>query len=289
LNSPTVISTTSIFDLTPMEPVRLFDNFYYVGTKSVGSFVIDTKDGLVMIDTGWGEPDCSQFVNDMKSLGLNPRNINLILISHEHLDHYGGVPYLKKKVCPDAKVGMSTIGWNYLQARPAGPPENAYGYARPQSIDIFLTDGQKISWGNTIIQIISTPGHSYGCVSFIVPVIDNGMPHTVGIMGGLLLRPDWEMAYLYKSSIEYFQQFTRESNCDVGLRVHFWGYEAELTALRARKPGEANPFVIGTGKFESVYLQYFRNIFQSTIKQMPPEISPPPPPPWMKLSGPSFK
>jgi metallo-beta-lactamase class B len=279
LNSKAIANPT--LDMTPMEPTRLFDNFYYVGTRSVGAFIIYTKDGLIMIDTGWGGPDCIQFTNDMKKLGLNPDKIKLILISHEHLDHYGGVPYLKKNVCPDAKVAMSMIAWNYLQARPTGLPGGPYSNPRPQSIDMFLTDGQKITLGNIVVRIVATPGHTQGCVSFIVPVTDNGIPHMVGIMGGVVLSPDWDKAYLYKASIEYFQQFTREAKCDVGLVVHFWGYEAELNAIRARKPGEANPLVIGTKKFETVYLQEFRDNFQSTIKQMPPEVLPPPPP-WIK-------
>lgn len=135
--------------------------------------------------------------------------------------------------------------------------------------------------GNIVVQIISTPGHSWGCVSFIVPVTDNGKPHMAGIMGGTVLSPDWNNAYHYKASIEYFQRFTRKSKCDVGLGVHFSGYEAKLIALQARKPGEANPFVIGTEKFESVYLQQYRDRFQSAIKQMSPEVFPPAPP-WIK-------
>jgi metallo-beta-lactamase class B len=267
--------------LTPVEPTRLFDDFYFIGTQSVGAFVIDTKKGLIMIDTGWGGPDCSQFVNDIKKLGLNPDDIKLILISHEHLDHYGGVSYLKKNSCPDAKVAMSTIAWNYLQARPAGSPGGPFSNPRPQSIDMFLTDGRKISLGNTVVQIVSTPGHTAGCVSFIVPVTDKGIPHMVGIMGGVTLSRDWNNAYLYKSSIEYFQKFTREARCDVGLSTHFWGFEPIRIKLGVRKPAEVNPFVIGTEKFESEYLQQFRDIFQSTIKQMTPEVSPPVPP-WYK-------
>jgi metallo-beta-lactamase class B len=270
-----------IGDLTSVEPVRIFDNFYYVGTKSVGAFVVDTGKGLIMIDTGWGAADCVQMLNDIKKLGLNPGDIKHILISHEHLDHYGGVPYLKKNVCPEAKVAMSIIGWNYLQARPAGSPGGPYSDPRPQSIDIFLIDGQKMALGNTTIQIVATPGHTWGCVSFIVPVTDNGIPHAIGIMGGGGLSPDWDKAYHYKASIEYFQRFTREAKCDVGLSVHFWGQEIKIERLRSRKPGQANPFVIGTEKFESVYLQEFRDRFQSTLKQIPPEMTPPPPP-WAK-------
>jgi metallo-beta-lactamase class B len=269
-----------IFDLTPMEPALIFDNFYYVGSKSVGSFIIKTQDGLLMIDSGWGESDCSQFVKDMRRMGLNPSNIKLILISHEHVDHYGGVPYLKKKVCPNAKVAMSRVGWNYLRARTSEPPGSPYGNPRPESIDIFLVDGQKILLGNSVIQIISTPGHTQGCVSFIIPVTDNGIPHMVGVMGGFILSPDWDKAFLYKASIEYFQQFTREAKCDVGLKVHFWGCDAELKALSVRKLGEPNPFVIGTEKFESLYLQQFRDRFQYTIEHMPQELFPLPP--WVK-------
>jgi len=279
MNSKQAIDPT--FELIPMEPARLFDNFYYVGTQSVGSFLINTEDGLIMIDTGWGGPDCSLIVNDIKKLGLNPGNIKLILISHEHLDHYGGVPYLLKNVCPEAKVAMSTIGWNYLQERPAEPQGRPYSNPRPESIDLFLKDRQKIKMGNIVIQVIATPGHTWGCVSFIVPVTDNGKPHMAGIMGGTVLSPDWNNAYHYKASIEYFQKFTRKSKCDVGLGVHFWGYEAELIALKSRKPREANPFVIGTEKFESVYLQQYRDRFQSAFKQMSPEVFPPPPP-WVK-------
>ena len=269
-------------DLTPMEPTRLFDNFFFVGTRSVGSFLINTKDGLIMIDTGWGGPDIVLFVEGMKKLGLDPSKIKLILLSHEHLDHYGGVPYLKKNVCPGAKVAMSTIAWNLLHTRPTGSPGGPYSDPRPQSIDVFLADGQNISLGGTAVRIVATPGHTHGCVSFIVPVTDNGKPHMVGIMGGVAFISDWDKAYLYKASIEYFQQFTRKAKCDAGVVVHFSGYEEDLIALRSRKPGQANPLVIGTEKFESEYLQQFRDNFEDRIKKMPPEVLSLPTPPWVK-------
>jgi metallo-beta-lactamase class B len=269
------------WDFTPMEPTRIVDNFYFIGTKHVGVFVIDTSDGLIMIDTGWGASDAPQFVNDMKKLGLNPGSIKLLLISHEHLDHYGGVRYLKREVCPKAKVGMSAIAWYNLQTRPSEPVGGPYSNPRPQSVDIFLTDGQKIKLGNTTVQIIFTPGHTPGCVSFIIPVTDNGQHHTVGIIGGGGLKNNWDTAYLFKATLEYFQKFTREAKCDIGLEVHPWGYEAELAAILHKKPGEPNPFLLGTDKFESVYLQKFKDAFWSATKKMPPEIFSSTPP-WTK-------
>ena len=65
-----------------------------------------------MLDTGCGDEDAAMMVADIKKLGLDPSKIKLIFISHEHFDHYGGVNYLKKNVCPDAKVAMSLVGWN---------------------------------------------------------------------------------------------------------------------------------------------------------------------------------
>jgi len=241
-------------------PVKLFDNFYFVGTTAVGAFIIDTGDGLVMLDTGINNDDVANMTKDMKKLGLNPSKIKLILISHDHFDHYGGVQYLKKNVCPKAKVAMSLIGWNFLQTVPL---EAGYINPRPQKVDIYLVDGMKIQLGNTTFQIVATPGHSAGCVSFIIPVTDNGKAHMVGIMGGTGAWATQLETRLYKASIEYFKAFATAAKCDVGLGVHYT--EPDFAAVRIRKPGEAHPLVIGTEKFDTVYLQKYRDLYQYVL------------------------
>ncbi len=239
---------------TSIKPIKLFDNFYFVGTTIVGAFIIDSGDGLVMLDTGCGDEDAAMMTEDMKKLGLDPARIKLIFISHEHFDHYGGVNYLKKNVCPDAKVAMSLVGWNLLQSVPS---EWAYVGSRPESADIYLTDGMKIKLGNARIQVVATPGHSPGCMSFIIPVTDNGTPHVVGIMGGSGVWPAQTEARLYKSSVEYFKAIASSAKCDVGLFIH--PRESYYAALRTLKPGEPNPLVIGAEKFDKVYLQKYRD------------------------------
>jgi metallo-beta-lactamase class B len=245
---------------TSIEPIKLFDNLFFVGTTAVGAFIVDTGDGLVMLDTGNGEEDAALMVADMKKLGLDPSKIKLIFLSHEHFDHYGGVEYLKKNVCPNSKVAMSLVGWNMLQTVPL---EWAYIGSRPQSIDIFLTDGMKIKIGNEIFQIIATPGHSPGCMSFIFPVTDNGDAHMVGLMGGSAIWPTQVETRLYKSSIEYFKAFAVAARCDIGLTFH--SQESDFTAVRNRKIGEHHPLIIGTEKFNTVYLDYFRDRFQKML------------------------
>ncbi len=243
-----------------VKPIKLFDNLYFVGTNTVGSFILETGDGLVMIDTGIGDTDIAMMVEDMKKLGLDPTRIKLILITHEHFDHYGGVQFLKKNVCPGAKVAMSLTGWNLLQTVES---EWAYISKRPESVDIFLSDGMKIKVGNEIFQVVATPGHSPGCLSFIFPLTDNKEPHMAGIMGGSAVWPTQTETWLYKASVEYFKAIAGKAGCDVGLAVH--SNERDFAKVRARKPGEQNPLVIGTAGFDTIYLKKYRDRFQQMI------------------------
>jgi metallo-beta-lactamase class B len=243
-----------------IQPVKLFDNLYFVGTGAVGSLISDTGDGLVMLDTGLGETDMSMMVNDMKKLGLDPAKIKLILISHEHFDHYGGVEYLRKNVCPGAKVGMSLVGWNLLQTVPS---EGNYIGSRPQAIDIYLTDGMKIKVGNLVFQIVATPGHSPGCLSFIIPVTDHGEPHVAGVMGGMAVWPTHAETMLYKTSVEYFKAVAKQAKCDVGLLFH--STEKDFAQLRSRKPGDPNPLVIGQENFATKYLDMYRQKYYQML------------------------
>jgi metallo-beta-lactamase class B len=243
-----------------IQPIKLFDSLYFVGTTAVGAFIIDTGDGLVMLDTGSGDADAALMASDMKKLGLDPSKIKLILISHEHFDHYGGVQYLKRNFCPKAKVAISLVGWNMLQTY---PPDWAHISSWPQSVDIYLTDGMKIKVGNVIFQIVATPGHSPGCMSFIFPVTDNGSPHMVGIMGGTAVWPTRVETRLYKPSVEYFKAFAVAARCDIGLGTH--SQEADFAALRVRKPGDPHPLVLGTEKFDSVYLKSYRDRYQQML------------------------
>jgi metallo-beta-lactamase class B len=261
-------------DLTPMGPYKLFDNFYYIGTNQVGVFVIDTGDGLILIDAGWGAQDCGTMMADLQELGLRPRDVKLILLSHEHIDHYGCVKEWKKTYCPHAKVALSQIGWNNLRAWPI---EASFDNPRPEEIDMYLTDGQRVHLGNTTIEVVSTPGHSPGCVSFIIPVRDRGKKHVIGIMGGTKVQSNWSEALLYWSSVEYFAQKCAQAKCDVGLGQHaYTDYKPAFEMLLTRKPGDANPLVIGTERFATEYIEKYKKLARDQFPKIPKEHFGPP-------------
>ena len=256
------------FKFTPMGPYKLFDDFYYIGSKSVGSFVIDTSAGLILIDAGWGSTDCGSMMSDLQKLGFNPGDIKLILLSHEHIDHYGCVKEWKNTACPSAKVALTQIGWDYLRTWPAVA---AYSNPRPESIDIYLTDGQSIQLGDKTVEVFFTPGHSPGCVSFIIPVKDHGKEHVIGIMGGTAVPRNWSEALLYYTSVKYFKQKSIEAKCDVGLGVHAGRYKDAFEKILTRQPGEPHPLVIGTERYVTEYIGFYEEAARGTFDSLPLE------------------
>lgn len=110
----------------------------------------------------WDNNDTQLIIDGMKKLGLNPQDLKYILISHGHGDHYGGAQYLKDKY--NAKIFMSNTDFYYMN----NTFDGANGSRSPKcTVDEFLTDGQQITLGDTTVTVVSTPGHSPGCVSFI--------------------------------------------------------------------------------------------------------------------------
>ena len=93
-----------------MDPFRIFGNLYFVGTTFVSSHVIDTGEGLILLDSGY--PQCTYLVTEgMRRLGLDPMDIKYILHSHGHYDHIGGTRALVELTGTKTIIGREDVDY----------------------------------------------------------------------------------------------------------------------------------------------------------------------------------
>jgi metallo-beta-lactamase class B len=158
------------------EPAKVFDNLYFVGGKVHSAWALTTSDGIILFDTIFPYNSEELIVGGLKKVGLDPRNIKYLLISHAHGDHIGGAEMLQTRYKP--RVVMGEPDWNAVEKYP-----NRYKTMAPRR-DIVATDGMKVTLGGTTVTIWLTPGHTPGTLSYTFTVMDRGKPVNVAYSGG---------------------------------------------------------------------------------------------------------
>ena len=166
-----------------IDSFQIFGNLYYVGDKKVCSHLIDTGDGLILFDTGYGHTT-HMMLNSIRSLGFDPMDIKYIIHSHGHFDHFGSGNELRAMT--GAKVCMSHVDTELLRERPdralvqLGPcPRDPICWP-----DIEIHDGDHIRLGNTDITCVLSSGHTLGTLSFFFDVTDGEKTLRAGYLGG---------------------------------------------------------------------------------------------------------
>jgi Zn-dependent hydrolases, including glyoxylases len=132
-----------------------------------------------------------------------------------------------------------------------------------------ITDGQKFTLGDTTITIVSTPGHTPGGVSLIIPVTDNGTKHMVSLWGGTGLPKSLEDNKAYLNSLYYFAKFTDAAQVDAQITAHSAvdNSAERMETLRKRKAGDPNPFVIGQEAYKA-YMNKMKTNVTANIEKL---------------------
>lgn len=158
-----------------VRPFQIAGNVYYIGNKAVCSHLIDTGEGLIVIDTSYPELD-HLLINSIWEAGFDPKDIRIVLHTHLHYDHFGATNTLTKIYGAKAYVGRDE--WESVQRKPelAVIPQDPYLSYRMIRPDVLLEDGDEIRLGNTVIHCIETAGHTEGTMSFFFDVEDKVCP-----------------------------------------------------------------------------------------------------------------
>lgn len=161
-----------------VQPTRAFDSVFFIGSSYVSSWIIDTGDGLVLIDTQDNpEEAAGVVVPGLEYLGYSGSDIVAVIITHEHADHYGGAAYLQDTF--GVPIYASAVAWDGMAADPIAPA----GLVPPVR-NMTIADGQDLTFGNTTFSFVLTPGHTPGSLSFFFDVYDAGEAHVAAVYGG---------------------------------------------------------------------------------------------------------
>ncbi|MDB5927547.1 MAG: hypothetical protein JWN13_6483, partial [Betaproteobacteria bacterium] len=201
------------------EPAKVFDNLYFVGGKIHSSWALKTREGIILLDTIYPYNSEELIVGGMRKLGLDPKDIKYVVISHAHQDHIGGAEMLQKRY--GARVVMSGPDWDLVEKVP-----NRFKSMAPKR-DIVATDGMKLTLGESTVNIWFTPGHTDGTISFTFQVLDRGRPVNLVYSGGTALvyeyhLPEWSIKNLntYIVSQRHLAAKAKETGATVLISNH---------------------------------------------------------------------
>lgn len=159
----------------PAPPVRIHANTYYVGTCGVSSILITGTEGDILIDGGT-EQDADLIVDSIRWLGFRPTDVKILLHSHEHYDHVGGIARLQQitgaqlYASADAARVFATGLAN--GADPQAASEKPFPKAR---VDRIINDGDIVTLGDLYLTAVATPGHTPGALTWDWGSCDGGV------------------------------------------------------------------------------------------------------------------
>jgi len=214
---------------TQFPPHKIIGNIYYVGTKTLSSFLIVTPQGNILIDSTY-ERNVPVIQKSVSDLGFKFSDIKILLGNHAHGDHQEGDA--KVKELTGAQVVAMADDVDTLKAIKPGGKEHP--------IDRIIHDGDSVTLGSTKLVAHLTAGHTPGCTTWTTVVRDAGRDHNVvfhcSYRAGATISP--EVARQFERTFKV----ARALPCDVPLGDHGAQYNMQDKYAKL-KPGGPNPFI----------------------------------------------
>lgn len=228
-------------------PIKMCPRVYYIsGNDWVGCYLIETSEGLILIDTAMHET-LYLMIENIRKLGYELTDIKKILISHAHIDHIGGARALKELT--GAKIYLGKRDMLFLTERKEliANEDGRYtcGDFEP---DEYYSDDKPIVLGDITINTVATPGHTPGCTSFFFDVPDNSEKVLHCGMHGGIGANTLSMEYFNKTNLpptlrdEYIEGLKKLNKMYVDICLPSHANQAPVLELADQITEDYNPY-----------------------------------------------
>ncbi len=226
----------------PYHPFRIAGNLYYVGTYDLASYLVTTKQGNILINTGLAT-SASQIKKNVEALGFKLSDVKILLITHAHYDHVGAMAAIKKMTGAqlmvdekDADVLMHGGTSDYALA--------IYGRSfEPVNADRLLHDGDSITLGDVQLIMLHHPGHTKGSCSFMFTVKDEQRSYRVLIanMPSIIIDKKFSEITAYPT-IAADYAYTLAAMKNLSFDIWVASHASQFSMHSKHKPGDSyNP------------------------------------------------
>lgn len=220
-------------------PYRVFDDLYFIGTRIHSAWALTTSDGIIVIDSVFEYAVEDEMINGLRALGLDPNDVRYMLISHAHGDHDQGAAIFQRRF--GTEIVMGEADWDSTLARteyPGGVPMRDLAVG---------PEGLQLTLGDTTVDVIATPGHTLGTLSYLFEVQDGARTLTVAYAGGTAFNfpREAERFAIYRDSMIRSAELARETGATVLMSNHTEfdrAYDRARIAQLRRLPGEPHPY-----------------------------------------------
>ena len=223
----------------PFPAHKIIGNLYFVGSEQLGSFLIATAEGHILINSDY-EETVPVIRAAVEKLGFKFTDIKILLGSHAHPDHMTGDALVKELTGAKVMVMEEDV--------PALTNMRPGGKAHP--IDRVLHDGDTVMLGGSTLVAHLTPGHTKGCTTWTLKTTENGKTYDVVIVGSVSLNAaNLANNPTYPNIQEDFRKsfrVLRSLPADVFLGSHTGFYRMTEKYARLEK-GDPNPFIDPAG------------------------------------------
>ena len=196
------------------KPFKVIENVYFVGNTWGSVYLIDTPEGLILIDCAY-EENLYLLIDSIRGLGFDPKDIRHLLISHGHFDHCGAARQLQEM--SNCEIWINEMdAYFFTERRDLIAFEDRVPEFR---IDHYYDSDQSICFGGMTIWPVPCPGHTPGTTSFFFEVEHEGRKLTVAMHGGLgtntlskedLLTNGWPLSF-QQGYLDMLRQMKRRS------------------------------------------------------------------------------